>query len=39
MVGKVKALSSLMFLKEKRSEKVKGRESVNGAPQRAYIRK
>ena len=36
---KVKALSSLMFLKEKRSEKVKGRAYVDGAPHRAYIRK
>ena len=36
---KVKALSSLIFMKEKRSGKVKGRECVNGAPQRAYIRK
>ena len=36
---KVKALSSLMFLKKKRSGKVKGRACVNRAPQRAYIRK
>ena len=36
---RVKALSSIMFLKEKRSEKVKGRACMNGAPQRAYIRK
>ena len=36
---KVKALSSLMFLKEKRSGKVKGRACVNGAHQRAYISK
>ena len=28
-----------MFLKEKRSRKIKGRACVNGAPQRAYIRK
>ena len=34
---KVKVLSSLMFLKEKRSGKIKGRVCVNGAPQRAYI--
>ena len=34
---KVRALSSLMFLKEKRSGKVKGRACVNRAPQRAYI--
>ena len=36
---KVKALSSLMFLKDKRSGKVKGRVCVNGPPQRAYISK
>ena len=36
---KVKALSSLMFLKENRSGKVKGRACVNGSPQRAYISK
>ena len=36
---KVKALSSLMFLKEKRSRKVKGRACVNGAPHRSYINK
>ena len=36
---KVKALSFLIFLKEKRSGKVKVRTCVNGAPQRAYIRK
>ena len=36
---KVKALSYLMFLKEIRSGKVKGRACVNGAPQRAYISK
>ena len=36
---KIKALSSLMFLKEKRSSKVKGRVCVNKAPHRAYIRK
>ena len=36
---KVKALSSLMFLKEKRSGKVKRRACVNGAPQRASISK
>ena len=36
---KVKALSSLMFMKEKRIGKVKGRVCVNGSPQRAYIRK
>ena len=32
---KVKALSSLMFLKDKRSGKVKGRACMNRAPQRA----
>ena len=36
---KVKALSSLMFLKEKKNGKVKGRACVNGSPQRAYISK
>ena len=36
---KVRALSSLMFTKEKRSGKVKGRACVNRAPQRSYIRK
>ena len=36
---KVKALSSLMFLKDKISGKVKGRACVNGAPKRAYISK
>ena len=36
---KVKALSSLIFLKEKRGGKIKGRSCVDGAPQRAYIRK
>ena len=36
---KVKSLSSFMFLKEKRSGKVKERACVNGSPQRAYIRK
>ena len=36
---KVKDLSSLMFLKEKISGKVKGRACVNGAPQIAYTRK
>jgi hypothetical protein len=34
-----KALSSLLFLKEKRCKKIKGRACVNGAPQRAYIPK
>jgi hypothetical protein len=34
-----KALSLLIFLKEKDTEEVKGRMCVNGAPQREYIRK
>eukprot|EP00804_Cyclotella_cryptica_P002489 CCRYP_018085-RG/>CCRYP_018085-RG protein AED:0.29 eAED:0.29 QI:0/-1/0/1/-1/1/1/0/626 len=34
-----RALSSLIFLKEKESGEVKGRTCVNGAPQRQYIRK
>ena len=36
---KMRALSSLLFLKEKRTGDVKGRACVNGAPQRAYIPK
>ena len=36
---RVKALSSLIFLKEKRSGKIKGRQCINGAPQRNYIPK
>ena len=36
---KVKDLSSLMFLKEKRNGKAKGRACVNGEPKRAYISK
>jgi hypothetical protein len=36
---RMQALSSLMFLKEKRSGKVKGQACLNGAPQRAYIPK
>ena len=36
---KVRDLSSLMFLKDKRSRKVKGRACVNGAPQRDYTHK
>jgi hypothetical protein len=32
-------LSSLLFLKEKRTGDVKGRACINGAPQRAYISK
>eukprot|EP00804_Cyclotella_cryptica_P005114 CCRYP_011528-RA/>CCRYP_011528-RA protein AED:0.11 eAED:0.14 QI:0/-1/0/1/-1/0/1/0/390 len=34
-----KALSSLIFLKEKDTGEVKGRTCVNGAPQQEYIRK
>ncbi len=34
-----KALSSLLFLKEKRCRKIKGWAGINGAPQRAYIPK
>ena len=33
------ALLSLLFLKEKRTGKIKGRACINGAPQRAYISK
>ncbi len=33
------ALSSLPFLKEKRTGKIKGRACINGAPQKAYIPK
>jgi len=36
---KMKALSSLMFLKQKWCGKVKGRACINRAPQRAYIPK
>jgi hypothetical protein len=36
---RTKALLSLLFLKEKRCGKIKGRVCVNGAPQRAYIPK
>ncbi len=36
---KTRALLSLLFLKEKRCRKIKGRACVNGAPQRAYIPK
>ena len=34
---RIKALSSLLFLKEKSSGQVKGRACINGAPQRNYI--
>ncbi len=36
---RTQALSSLLFLKEKRCGKIKGRACVNGAPQRVYIPK
>ncbi len=36
---KTRVLLSLLFLKEKRCGKIKGRACVNGAPQRAYIPK
>ncbi len=36
---RMQALSSLMYLKEKQSGKVKGQACLNGAPQRAYISK
>jgi hypothetical protein len=35
----VKVLSSLLFLKEKQTGKVKGRACINGVPQRACIAK
>jgi hypothetical protein len=35
----MQALSSLLFLKEKRSRDIKGRACVNDAPQWAYISK
>ena len=35
----MKALSSLLFLKEKQTGKIKGRACINGAPQQAYISK
>jgi hypothetical protein len=37
--GRMKELSSLLFLKEKRTGKVKGRACINGAPQRTYTSK
>ena len=37
--NRTKALSSLLFLKEKGCGKIKGRACVNGAPQRVYIPK
>ena len=36
---KMKALSVLLFLKEKQTGKIKGEECINGAPQQAYISK
>ncbi len=36
---KMKALSLLLFLKEKRTRDIKGRACINGAPQRDYIAK
>jgi hypothetical protein len=36
---RTRALSSLLFLKEKRCRKIMGRACINGAPQRAYIPK
>ena len=36
---KMKALSSLLFLKEKRTGDIKGRACINGAPQWNYIAK
>jgi hypothetical protein len=36
---RMKALSSLLFLKENQTGKIKGRACINGAPQRAYISK
>ncbi len=35
----LKALSSLLFLKEKQTRAIKGRECINGAPQRESILK
>ena len=36
---RMRALSSLLFLKEKQTGDIKGRACINGAPQRAYIPK
>ena len=36
---RMRALSLLLFLKEKRTGDIKGRACINGAPQRAYIPK
>jgi hypothetical protein len=35
----MRALSSLLFLKEKRMGDIKGQACINGVPQRAYISK
>ena len=35
----MKALSTVVFMKEKRDGKLKTRSCVNGAPQREYIKK
>ena len=35
----MRALSLLLFLKEKQTGKIKGRACINGAPQRDYITK
>jgi hypothetical protein len=35
----MKAISLLLFLKEKQTGKIKGRACINGAPQRAYMSK
>jgi hypothetical protein len=35
----MKALSSLLFLKEKQTRKIKGRACIKGAPQQAYTPK
>ena len=36
---RMKALLSLLFLREKQCGKIKGRACMNGAPQRTYIPK
>jgi hypothetical protein len=36
---RIRALSSLIFIKEKSNGDIKGRTCINGAPQREYIRK
>jgi hypothetical protein len=37
--GWMRALSFLLFLKKKRTGKIKGQVCLNGAPQRTYISK